>query len=140
MRFDPRRLQHGLLLITKLCTSFPTINNFYMWLIFYLRINDLHEKRHLPDCSLRQGAGGKEFARFGPITCFLRWLYKRSQPYFDQKPEEHCFSIKKRCLDIKNDDLWEKWVTEKKRWLKTDFLMNFLDDSAWLCMEKLKKT
>ena len=26
----------------------------------------------LADCSLRQGAGGTEFARFGSRTCFLR--------------------------------------------------------------------
>ena len=27
----------------------------------------------------------------------------------------------------------------KNRWSKTDCLMKFLDDSAWFCMEKLKK-
>ena len=32
-----------------------------------------------------------------------------------------------------------KKVTLKKRWLKNELLMNILDDSAWLCMEKLKK-
>ena len=68
----------------------------------------------LADCSLRRGAGGTEFARFGSRTCFLRWFYKRSQTYFGQKPEEHGFSIKKRCLEIKNDDFWEKYVTLKK--------------------------
>ena len=47
------------------------------------------------DCSLRQGAGGTEFARFGSRTCFLRWFYKRSQAYFGQKPEEYCFSNEK---------------------------------------------
>ena len=46
------------------------------------------------DCSLRQGAGGTEFAHFGSRTCFLRWFYRRSQAYFGQKPEEHGFSIK----------------------------------------------
>ena len=29
-------------------------------------------KLDFPDCSLRQGAGGTEFARFGSRTCFLR--------------------------------------------------------------------
>ena len=61
-------------------------------------------KTYFADCSLRQGAGGAESARLGSRTCFLRCFYKRSQTYFDQKPEEHCFSIKKRCLEIKNDD------------------------------------
>ena len=27
----------------------------------------------------------------------------------------------------------------KNEWSKTDFLIKCLDDSAWLCMEKLKK-
>ena len=31
--------------------------------------------------------------------------------YFGQKPEEHGFSIKKRCLEFKNDDFPEKQVT-----------------------------
>ena len=30
------------------------------------------EKHKLPDCSLRQGSGGMEFARFGSRTCFWR--------------------------------------------------------------------
>ena len=51
------------------------------------------------ECSLRQGAGGTEFEHFGSRTCFLSWFYKRSQAYFGQKPEEHGFSIKKRCLE-----------------------------------------
>ena len=85
----------------------------------------MHQQHILPmhqqHCHLRQGAhpawqgaGGTEFARNGSRTCFLRWLYKSSQTYFGQKPEEHCFSIKKRCLDVKNDDFREKHVTEKK--------------------------
>ena len=40
---------------------------------------------HYADCSLRQGVGGTEFARFGSRTCFLRWFYKHSQTYFGQK-------------------------------------------------------
>ena len=36
------------------------------------------------DRSLRQGAGGTEFARFGSRTCFLRWFHRRSQAYFCQ--------------------------------------------------------
>ena len=28
---------------------------------------------------------------------------------------------------------------DKNRWSKTDLLMTFLNDSAWFCMEKLKK-
>ena len=38
----------------------------------------------------------------------------RSQAYFGQKPEEHGFSIKKRCLEVKIDDFLEKCVTLKK--------------------------
>ena len=55
------------------------------------------------DCYLRQGDGGTEAASFGSKTCFLRWFYKCSQAYFGQKPEEHGFSIKKRCLEAQND-------------------------------------
>ena len=46
------------------------------------------------DCSLWQGAGGTEFARFGSRTCFLRWFYRRSQAYFGQNSEEHVKTIK----------------------------------------------
>ena len=95
--------------------------------------------KRFADCYLRQGAGGTEFARNGSRTCFLRWFHKRSQAYFGQKLEEHCFPIKKQCLEVSNDDFWEKWINLKNRWSKTDFLMKFLNDSAWLCMEKLKK-
>ena len=35
-----------------------------------------------------------------------------SQAYFGQKPEEHVKTIKKCCLEIKNDDLWEKCITK----------------------------
>ena len=66
---------------------------------------------HGADCSLRQGAGGTEFACFGSRTCFLMWLYKRSQTYFGQKSEEHIKTIKKRCLEVKNNDFLEKHVT-----------------------------
>ena len=51
--------------------------------------------KHSPDCSLRQGAGGTEFACFGSRTCFLRWLYKCLQAYFSQKSEEHIKTIEK---------------------------------------------
>ena len=91
------------------------------------------------DCYLRQGAGGTEFARFGSRTCFLRWFYKRSQTHFGQKPEEHRVSIKNHCLEVKNVDFWEKMGYGKKKWSKTDFLIRILNDSAWFCMEKLKK-
>ena len=67
----------------------------------------------LPDCSLRQGAGGTEFAHFGSRTCFLRWFYKRAQAYFGQNPEEHIKTIKKRSMEVKNNDFWEKCVTSE---------------------------
>ena len=54
------------------------------------------------DCNLRQGAGGMKIARNGSIILFLKRFYKRSQMYFGQKPEEYSFSIKKRCLEVKN--------------------------------------
>ena len=84
---------------------------FLRW--FYKRSSkkSLTYSPYCPDCSLRQGAGGTEFARFGSRTCFLRWFYKRSQTYFGQKPEEHGFPIKKCCLEVKNNDIWEKCVT-----------------------------
>ena len=69
---------------------------------------------HFPDCSLRQSASGMKFARNGSRTWFLRCCYWRSQAYFGQKPEEHCFLIEKRCLEVKNDDFWEEWITSKK--------------------------
>ena len=75
----------------------------------------------LTDCYLRQGvhpawqgAHGTEFARNGSRACFLMWFYKRSQTYFGQKPEEHNFSIKQRCLEVKNNDFSEKCVTLKR--------------------------
>ena len=92
-----------------------------------------------PDCSLRQGADGTEFARFGSRTSFLRWFYMCSQTYLGQKSEEHCFSIKNRCLEVKDDGFWEKCVAQKDRWSKVEFLTKFLDASAWFCVEKLKK-
>ena len=66
---------------------------------------------HVSDCSLRQGAGGTEFARFGSRTCFLRRFDDRSQSYFGQKSEEHIKTMKKDCLEVKNNDFSEKCVT-----------------------------
>ena len=65
-------------------------------------------KTRFSECSLRQGAGGAEFARFGSRTCFLMWFYKRSQTYFGQKSEEHVKTIKKHFLDVKNNCFCEK--------------------------------
>ena len=67
------------------------------------------------DCSLRQGASGTEFARFGSRTCFLRWFYNRSQVYFGQKSEEHIKTIKKRCLEIKKQRFLMKMRYMRKR-------------------------
>ena len=41
-------------------------------------------------------------------------------------------------MDIKSDDFSEN-VERKKLGFKTEFLMKFLDDSAWFCVEKLRK-
>ena len=85
------------------------------------------------DCNLRQGAGGTEFARKGSRTCFLKWFYKCSQAYFGQKPEEHGFSSggqKRRFL---------RNMCYRKVGFKIACLMKFLDASAWLCVEKLRK-
>ena len=83
---------------------------------FTLENIDLIKKRKdvvVQTVALRQGAGGPEFARFGSRTCFLRWFYERSQIYFGQKPEEHGFSVKKRCLEVKTM-IFEKNVLCKK--------------------------
>ena len=32
----------------------------------------------------------------------------------NQKPEKHGLSIKKRCLEVKNDDFWENMLRKKK--------------------------
>ena len=44
---------------------------------------------------------------------FLRWLYKRSQTYFGQKPEEHGFSIKKHRLEAKATIFEKKMLCKK---------------------------
>ena len=59
--------------------------------------------------------------------------------YLGQKPEEHGFSSQKRCLEVKQDDFEEKNIMEQNMWSEIDFSIKFLDDSAWFCMEKLKK-
>ena len=66
---------------------------------------------NITDCSLRQGAGGTENTRNWSRTCFLRWFYNRSQAYFGEKSEEHIKTSKKRCMDVKNDDLRKTCVT-----------------------------
>ena len=53
---------------------------FFRFYTFYILINNFmffHQNTTKgcatkPDCSLRQGAGGTEFARNGSRTCFLR--------------------------------------------------------------------
>mgnify|MGYP005706074945 CR=1 FL=1 len=71
------------------------------------------ELRAFSDCSLRQGAGGTEFAHLGSRTCFLRWFYKRYQTYFGQKSEDHIKTIKKTNMDVKNDDFWKQTCLNK---------------------------
>ena len=71
----------------------------------------LYCRMDVADCYLRQGAGGMKIARDGSRTWFLRWFYRRSQAYFGQKPEEHCFSIKNRCLEVKTTVSSEKYIT-----------------------------
>ena len=53
--------------------------------------------------------------QWGYVLDFLFFQRKAMlrQAYFGQKPEEHCFSIKKHCLEAQNEDFREKWVTEK---------------------------
>ena len=80
----------------------------------------------------------------------------RSVSFFGQETREHVKAIKKRCLEAKNvilrktilkkgmfpegfppcSDCWSNFAHFGS---KTDFLMKFIDDSAWLCLEKLKK-
>ena len=42
-------------------------------------------------------------ACFGSKTCFLRWFHNRSVSFFGQKTQEHVKTIKKRCLEAKNN-------------------------------------
>ena len=51
----------------EMVTSFKNLNH-----IENPKNNSNIKKNKFPDCSLRQGAGGAEFARFGSRTCFLR--------------------------------------------------------------------
>ena len=55
----------------------------------------------------------------------LKWFYKRSQAYFGQKPEEHGFLIKKRCLEVKNDDFLENML------LTTKYVFFFNFSRSW---------
>ena len=72
------------------------------------------------DCSLRQGAGGREFARLGSRTWFLMRFLKRSEAYLGQKPEEHYFLIKKTLSEgqkyKKNELLKEIGVQKLTFW------------------------
>ena len=87
----------------------------------------------------------------------LRWFHNRSVSFLRQETHEHVKTIKKRCLEANNDifrkkNLWKRYVFPKAFppcsdfWStcahfgsKTGFLMKFLNDSAWLCLEKLKE-
>ena len=53
--------------------------------------------------------------------------------------KEHVKTIKKCCLEVEKRRFWRKNSYLKNRCSKTDFLIKFLDGSAWFCMEKLKK-
>ena len=90
-------------LISKCCTKLRFFTIPYGYL-----------QTHSADCSLRQGAGGTEFAHFGSRTCFLRWFYKRSQTYFGQKSEEHIKTIKKRCLESRTTSFEKNVLLQKK--------------------------
>ena len=93
----------------------------------------------LYSCSLRQGAGDKEFPRFGSRTSFLRWFYKRSQTYFGQNSEAHIKTIKKRGLEVKTTISEKKrqtpfcwqglvlldWPWQVRTWPKSEFGFNF---------------
>ena len=86
----------------------------------------------------------------GSNTCFLRWFHNRSVSFLGQETQEHIKTIKKRCLEVKNDIFSYKCILKKVCFpyvflrfphfgSKTDFLIKLLNDSAWFCMEKLKK-
>ena len=57
--------------------------------------------------------------------------------YFGQESEEHVFSMKTRCLEVKNDDFWENMLRKENN-VTIIFLITVLIDSAWFCVEKLK--
>ena len=63
------------------------------------------------DCYLRQGDKGTKTARFGFKTCFLSYFHNRSEAYFGQKSEEQVKTIRKRRMEVKNDEFSEKCVT-----------------------------
>ena len=96
------------------------------------------------------------FTCFGFKIWFLKTFLDRSASFFGQETHEHVKTIRKRCLEAKNH-LFRKMQLTKRHvfpkvfppcsdcWSnfahfgsKTDFLMKFLDDSAWFCLEKLK--
>ena len=77
----------------------------------------------LADCSLRQGAGGTEFARFGLRTSFLRWFYNRSQTYFGQKSEEQVDTVKKFYMEVKTTIFFIKMRLKNKN--KVRFSLTF---------------
>ena len=89
------------------------------------------------------------FACFGSKTYFLKYFRRRSASFFGQETHEHVKTIKKHCLKAKNE-IFRKSELKKvccpyvfvrlpHFGSKIDCLMKFLDDSAWLCLEKLKK-
>ena len=45
----------------------------------------------------------------------------------------------KNVVWMQKTTMFEKKCYYKNRWSKIEFLTKFLDDSAWFCMEKLKK-
>ena len=65
---------------------------------------DVFFRTHASDCSLRQGAGGTEFARFGSRTCFrgeLRVVPKRiSARHLKNtlKPSKHVIRRSKKTI------------------------------------------
>ena len=47
--------------------------------------------------------------------------------------------MKKRRMEVKNDDKKKCMLRKQKCGFKIMFLTKFLNDSAWFCVEKLKK-
>ena len=94
--------------LTTLCSLIQT-NNFQQNHIFIRR------KHSGTTCRLYLKAGCRwdENCTIGVENLLLRWFYGRSQTYFGQKPEEHCFSIKNRCLEVQKT-IFEKNGLRKK--------------------------
>ena len=90
---------------------------------------------------------GSNFTCFRFKIVFLKEFLDRSASFFGQETHEHVKIMKKRCLEAQmtffHKNLFKNMFSlcfppNSIIGSKTDFLIKLLDDSAWLCLEKLK--